>query len=309
MANSIFDAQGSGGAAIYEVQIADGSIAGVASWLEVKDTFALSGLVGIASSLVWAEPKDQIVITGVVAPAVAVTGAATWSEPADMLALAGSVANPGVSVSGSLAWLESSDILTISGTVAVVSSGVTGAIAWAESPDVISIAGAVTSLAAPITGQISWIDRADEIALQGLVYETPMGVMAWIEPTDLVAILAQNDTVLLEPNPHNTYILGGNFPPKRASEAGIYTVDFIDSLAEGEEILSAVCTVTVARGIDPDPSEMVRGTVSIQGALVSSILDDGIPGVVYYPVWTAQTSQGQTLVLPHPKCGALPVVE
>jgi len=43
---------------------------------------------------------------------------------------------------------------------------------------------------------------------------------------------------------------------------------------------------------------MIQGQAVINGSAVSQIITGGVPGVRYAPICTAQTSAGQTLVLP-----------
>lgn len=89
-----------------------------------------------------------------------------------------------------------------------------------------------------------------------------------------------------------------NFDPKRAAEAEVFTVDFVNKLLPGETIVSATWSVATVGGGDPSPSAMVQGGASVNGTAVSQLLTGGLPGVRYAPICTAQTSAGQTLVLP-----------
>jgi hypothetical protein len=98
-----------------------------------------------------------------------------------------------------------------------------------------------------------------------------------------------------------------NFTPKRATETEVFTVDFAPLLAVGETIASAVWTSTVVDGIDPTPNATISGVSTISGTNVSNKITAGIPGVRYAPICTAQTSMGQTLVLPEYGYGLLRV--
>lgn len=103
-----------------------------------------------------------------------------------------------------------------------------------------------------------------------------------------------------------------NFSPKRAAETEIFTVDFANSLAPGETILvdaghAPIWTATVAAGQDATPNAIVQGAASVSGSKVSALLTAGVPGVRYAPICTAQTSLGQTLVLPEYGDGLLDV--
>jgi hypothetical protein len=113
----------------------------------------------------------------------------------------------------------------------------------------------------------------------------------------------------LSVNPRMMYVAGSmaNFHPKRAAEREVFTVDFSPILAAGEAITSAVWSITAVDGSDPSASAMVSGEARPNGALVSQFIMGGVPGVVYAPVCTAQTSEGQALVLPEYGAGLLEV--
>jgi hypothetical protein len=98
-----------------------------------------------------------------------------------------------------------------------------------------------------------------------------------------------------------------NFSPMRSAEVEVFTVDFVNSLAPNETILSAVWTSTVSAGSDASPNATIQGTASISGSKVSNKIGHAIPGVRYAPICTAQTSLGQTLVLPEYGDGLLEV--
>ncbi len=93
----------------------------------------------------------------------------------------------------------------------------------------------------------------------------------------------------------------------RAGEEEVFTVDFVNLLAAGETIVSAVWTSTAVGGGDPNPNATIQGAASISGSKVSTFISNGIPGVRYAPICTAQTSEGKTLVLPEYGMGQLEV--
>jgi len=99
-----------------------------------------------------------------------------------------------------------------------------------------------------------------------------------------------------------------DFTPKRIQETEIFSVDYTALLGTGETITSAVWTNSVKEGTDASPSSMVSGFASITGAVVSQKLTGGVAGVYYWPICTAVTSAGQTIILPEPNDGALLVV-
>ena len=98
-----------------------------------------------------------------------------------------------------------------------------------------------------------------------------------------------------------------NFSPKRAAEIETFAVDFANSLQDGVTILSAVWTITTTHGTDKT-SAMIIGDAQIVGSQVSQLIGNGVPGLTYIPICTAETSDGQTLILPDPGYGLLPVV-
>jgi hypothetical protein len=98
------------------------------------------------------------------------------------------------------------------------------------------------------------------------------------------------------------------FTPKRVGETEIFIVDFVDVLADGETILTALWSVNVLTGIDQSPNNMVYGAPVIAGTKVGQMLTGGVSGVRYAPICTISTSEGQTLILPDVNNGALLVM-
>jgi len=62
--------------------------------------------------------------------------------------------------------------------------------------------------------------------------------------------------------------------------------------------VQAAWTISPVDAPDPAASAMIQGQAVINGSAVSQIITGGVPGVRYAPICTAQTSAGQTLVLP-----------
>jgi hypothetical protein len=99
-----------------------------------------------------------------------------------------------------------------------------------------------------------------------------------------------------------------DFAPKRVAEVARFRVDYSARLGTGVTITNATWTVSVKRGTDANPAAMISGSATIAGPIVSQMLTGGVSGVAYYPICTATTSDGQTLILPEPYTGALEVV-
>jgi len=99
-----------------------------------------------------------------------------------------------------------------------------------------------------------------------------------------------------------------DFTAKRVGETEIFSVDYAALLGDGVTITGATWTVSVKRGTDATPNAMVSGSASIAGSVVSQKLTGGVAGVSYWPICTATTSDGQTIILPEPYTGALDVI-
>lgn len=128
------------------------------------------------------------------------------------------------------------------------------------------------------------------------------------------AILIPNARQIHIGSPRVRLYTGGqmSFSPKRAGETEIFTVDYSAMLATGETIRTdaghaPIWTATAAGSEDTSPNAIVQGAASVSGSKVSTLLTAGLPGVRYAPICTAQTSLGQTLVLPEYGQGQLEV--
>lgn len=101
-------------------------------------------------------------------------------------------------------------------------------------------------------------------------------------------------------NPRMLYVAGQrtNFAPMRVGEVEAITIDFGPALAPGETITSVSWSVVPVDNSDPAASSMIVGDPTKNGAIVSQMIRAGVPGIRYAPICTAQTSDGQILVLP-----------
>jgi len=108
-------------------------------------------------------------------------------------------------------------------------------------------------------------------------------------------------------NPRMLYISGwkSNFSPMRVTEVEVLTIDFGPALAPGETIISASWSNAVSSGDDPNPNAMMQNRCTISGAKVSELFSAHVPGVIYTPTCTVQTSAGQTIILPEYGSGSL----
>jgi hypothetical protein len=77
-----------------------------------------------------------------------------------------------------------------------------------------------------------------------------------------------------------------------------YTFDFTAALAAGETISTATCAISVAFGVDANPSSHLVGSavVSANGANVSQLIGGLLVGVKYRIEFTANTSGSQKIL-------------
>ncbi len=87
------------------------------------------------------------------------------------------------------------------------------------------------------------------------------------------------------------------FDSRPPSEKRTEKFNFLSRLAPGETVDSAVITVLVESGVDPIPSDILSGSLSIASPIVSQDFLDGVVGVIYKVTCSAETSLGQVLQL------------
>ena len=86
-----------------------------------------------------------------------------------------------------------------------------------------------------------------------------------------------------------------DFTAKPPSSVEIFSLDCTDDLAVGEIIVDVVWACVVVTGVDAGASFMVTGQpTGINGAIVSVLVQNGVPGAYYRLVATITTSLGQT---------------
>lgn len=101
-----------------------------------------------------------------------------------------------------------------------------------------------------------------------------------------------------------------NFTPKRVIEKLVLAVDYATSnvLGPGVTITSAVWSISVVIGTDPNPAAMIDGAAQISGTKVLQSIIGGVQNCTYSPICIATTSTGEVIVLPDPGAGFLQVV-
>jgi hypothetical protein len=85
------------------------------------------------------------------------------------------------------------------------------------------------------------------------------------------------------------------FDAKPPTDTKIFYFDFTSNLAVGETISTQTVSATVWSGTDATPSNIISGSASASGAIVSQKITAGTLGVTYTILCTITTSLGQTL--------------
>ena len=95
--------------------------------------------------------------------------------------------------------------------------------------------------------------------------------------------------------------------PKDPSTTEYFKFDYTkDTRFEvGETIVSASINISVFRGKDPEPAQLLTGPVIISGLTVSQLVTGGVLGTTYDIQCLATTSSGQVL----DSCGMFTVEE
>jgi len=88
-----------------------------------------------------------------------------------------------------------------------------------------------------------------------------------------------------------------SFSPKTPSAEEFFGFNFVRQLDAGETIQSAVWSITVKQGTDPNPSAMLSGTAIINGTKVSQKVIGGLDGVQYCLTCLATTSGPEKIPL------------
>lgn len=77
-----------------------------------------------------------------------------------------------------------------------------------------------------------------------------------------------------------------------------YSVDFVNDLQNNESVVSAVVTLSVFSGTDPNPQSHIVGTYAINGtSIVTQVVGGLLPNVVYIFNIVATTSLNYTVDL------------
>lgn len=84
---------------------------------------------------------------------------------------------------------------------------------------------------------------------------------------------------------------------KYDSETKAVTFDFTSMLAVGETLTSQAVTAAVFQGEDTAPEDIIDGSASASGAVVSQMITGGVVGVVYVLVCAVETSNSQDLMM------------
>jgi hypothetical protein len=87
------------------------------------------------------------------------------------------------------------------------------------------------------------------------------------------------------------------FPSKNQLATVLCSFDFLSMLAASETLVSALVTVTIRTGSDPNPSAVLSGAASFAGKTVNQLVTGGVVGVIYVLTCSVVTSTGQDLVM------------
>lgn len=87
-----------------------------------------------------------------------------------------------------------------------------------------------------------------------------------------------------------------SFSYKITTESELFTFDFSQVLSPSETISTAVCTIIVMNGVDPNPSSLLIGSAVISNQTASQRVAGGLNEVTYRLEMTITTSQGNTYV-------------
>lgn len=72
--------------------------------------------------------------------------------------------------------------------------------------------------------------------------------------------------------------------------------DHVDALADGEALIAVSCAVTLIKGTDPAPADILLGSAAIVGTSVQQWVTGGVDGCEYRVSFTTDTDGGKRLV-------------
>ena len=81
-------------------------------------------------------------------------------------------------------------------------------------------------------------------------------------------------------------------PSKTPASIVTQQFNFIADLINGASISGATLSVEVLSGVDPSPEDILDGSYTISGGIVSQKLTGGVPGVIYQVTCFATLSNG-----------------
>jgi hypothetical protein len=84
---------------------------------------------------------------------------------------------------------------------------------------------------------------------------------------------------------------------KYEGETKAVSFDFTSMLAIGETLTSQVVTAAVFQGEDSAPEDLIDGSATASGAVVSQMITGGVVGVVYVLSCAVETSNSQDLLM------------
>jgi len=88
-----------------------------------------------------------------------------------------------------------------------------------------------------------------------------------------------------------------DYSPAQPTEAKRYGMDFTNDLLAADSVASCTITLVALNGIDPSPATRLSGPAIITGNIVQQLISNLVAGERYLVIFTATTSQAETLVL------------
>lgn len=97
--------------------------------------------------------------------------------------------------------------------------------------------------------------------------------------------------------------VGQDFSIMNVGDDEVISFDFVKRISDNDSVLSASWSLTVAEGVDPDPSSHLDGSAGVTGTKAMQRVSGLLPNVNYIIEAAALTSLGNTVSLySHIRC-------
>jgi len=91
--------------------------------------------------------------------------------------------------------------------------------------------------------------------------------------------------------------LGQNYTPPDPNEIIAYSMDFVDQLSAGENIISASARLEVISGPDTNPNAALAASTNYNGTMVTQLVGPLVAGTKYRLTESVITDLGQRIEL------------